>query len=745
MDRKDYKNLSNELRFLSDEQKMERIKNEKDEFLIFFISMNIENDGLKIQSMGYLISETLKIEVIKSINDDTKRIDSLNYLNEEFSKVEAIKTFTNDNLKVEALKKLKYDSDKIEIIETIKDDKIKISALNYLKSDSYKFNVMINLSTDEKKLEALQYLNDNNYKAKLIKTMKEDNIKLEALKQINNVFYKVEIIETLQSDEKKKEALKYFDDEKNKGYIIISIKNEDMRIELLQQLNDDDVKANIIVTISDIDKRINLAKNLKDNVKIRVIDSLNEDKEKLRIIESISDESLMEALICRLREDDSKLDALKYLNDDFSKARVLGTVRDDQKIIDGLAYLKDDYAKIIAMMKTDIEELIIDSLDKLKDDFSKLLVKRLIYGTNESISLTDRDVIKKYCLNKDVNYAQIGLDRNITIGVEIESEGEMSKYILKLEELATVPHENENRSWKAKKDDSLNKGVEVVSPILTDTKEDVEDIYMICSFLKKCRQNTSERCGGHIHIGADYLKSKEAYVNLFEIWGNVEKILYKISNEKNTIPRISIEEMAAPVSKTINEEIEKGTINIENEENLDEFIKDLQYIQENRYVGLNLLNINNGKNTIEFRIPNGTINPDTWIENIRLFGRIVQISEKLAEIEKQTECSEEDLKIFKLKEKLKEDIPEQDKFEVLLELLFLKEERQVYRERYNTNSKILEQLPDEENPFGQVEFGKVNFKKKHNVKEFRDIAVNARMETTKITERENINEDRTKS
>ena len=208
-------------------------------------------------------------------------------------------------------------------------------------------------------------------------------------------------------------------------------------------------------------------------------------------------------------------------------------------------------------------------------------------------------------------------------------------------------------------------------------------------------------------------------------------------NEQGQIPRTGINKFASPISARVNKFLENGTINIEDEENLDEFIKVLKGTQqENRYVGLNLLNINNGKNTIEFRIPNGTINPDTWIENIRLFGRIVQISEKLAEIEKQTECSEEDLKLLKLKEKLKEDIPEQDKLEVLLELLFSKEERQVYRERYNTNSKILEQLPDEENPFGQVEFGKVDFKKKHSVKEFRDIAVNERMGNTEEIEKE---------
>lgn len=95
---------------------------------------------------------------------------------------------------------------------------------------------------------------------------------------------------------------------------------------------------------------------------------------------------------------------------------------------------------------------------------------------------------------------------------------------------------------------------------------------------------------------------------------------------------------AASISKKVSEAIEKGTINLDSEEDLNEFIKGLQNIQENelgRSASLNLLNINNGKNTIEFRVANGTINPDIWIENVRLFGRIVQISEKLAQIEKE--------------------------------------------------------------------------------------------------------------
>ncbi len=78
-------------------------------------------------------------------------------------------------------------------------------------------------------------------------------------------------------------------------------------------------------------------------------------------------------------------------------------------------------------------------------------------------------------------------------------------------------------------------GVEAISPILTDCEEDIEDVYMMCGMLKD--QEISERCGAHIHVGSDYLTSKEAFANLYEIWGNTEKIMYLISNEAGTAPR----------------------------------------------------------------------------------------------------------------------------------------------------------------------------------------------------------------
>jgi len=145
----------------------------------------------------------------------------------------------------------------------------------------------------------------------------------------------------------------------------------------------------------------------------------------------------------------------------------------------------------------------------------------------------------------------------------------------------------------------------------------------------------------------------------------------------------------------------------------------------------NLLNINNGKNTIEFRVANGSINPDTWIENARLFGRIVQVSEKLAQIEKknQSELTEDDKKLLNLMQHLKEEKPEREKMETLLEMLFTEEERIVYRERYDENSILIEEEAKKGNArLDTLKFAEnVEFRKKrHSIDEFSDVSIQNR-------------------
>ena len=207
-------------------------------------------------------------------------------------------------------------------------------------------------------------------------------------------------------------------------------------------------------------------------------------------------------------------------------------------------------------------------------------------------------------------------------------------------------------------------------------------------------QNVSERCGGHIHIGANYLTMEESWRNLTEIWGNAEEILYTISNKAGEIPRSGVPRYASPISSNFENILNSGNIDLTNEEDLKRFVKNAQ---ESRYFGINFMNIGNSKNTIEFRLANGTIDADTWIQNINLFGGIVKSSEDLAKIQTkpEEERTEEEKNMLENFEQIKSSkISNQEKLEALLSIVIPEEHRDIYRERYEVNSQLIEQNPE---------------------------------------------------
>ena len=104
-----------------------------------------------------------------------------------------------------------------------------------------------------------------------------------------------------------------------------------------------------------------------------------------------------------------------------------------------------------------------------------------------------------------------------------------------------------------------------------------------------------------------------------------------------------------------------------------------------------------GKGTIEFRMPNGTVNVDTWIENINLFGGVVEIAQKLAVIQEKNDYkrSKEENEMLENFEKLKlEGIEEREKLEILLKLVIPEEQREIYERRYDKNSRLLNENPE---------------------------------------------------
>ena len=666
---------------------------------------------------------------------DEEKIERLEYENNYFYIKIIIGSLQSDELKMSMLEKI-HEEDRGKIVTTIKSDDIKLNYItNVDQSISCRYEIALSMKSDELKAATLELFEEYDRQS-IILSMKSDKMKIEAMKGYLRFYNYLEIIESLTSIEKKVENLPLlkFPEKMVKVLKNIKLNTDEERIKIAKLIKVDSLAIIFIKEIEDEEKRIVALEGIRDEQpKKDVIVTLSE-RNRIRCLPKIKSQFLQDRILITIKNEDVKTEYVHETDIEALKYKVILTFDSDEKKIKLLedVHFNDEEktAAIIASLSSD--SLKLKKLQEIKDEQNITLIK---------MSLSYREYQKENFLIQRPTYLEIGLDKKITIGIEIESEGYLSEHIKKIDKLLKRNENKETRGWDVKPDGSLYEGVEVTSPILTDNQEDIEDIYMVCTMLQKIENETNERCGGHIHIGSDYLKSKEAFINLFEIWGNAEEIICKISNEKNNIPRFTLQEVAKSISPKMNKAIEEGTINLENEEDLELFIKEIQDIQVNRFSSLNMLNINNGMNTIEFRISNGTLNPDTWIENSRLYGRIVQISQKIAEIEKNPESTKEEKRLVDLKEYLKEEIPEEEKMEILLDLLFEKEERELYRERYFSTIKMLEEVYEGYNPLKYTRFSKVDFKcKKHTLEEFRDLAVKERTSTISEAAKETIRE-----
>ena len=671
---------------------------------------------------------------LRSLSDEEK-IKRLEYETNYFYIRVLVESLQSDELKMSMLEKI-HEEDRGKIVSTITSDDIKLNYItNVDQSVSCKYEIVLSMKSDELKSASLDMFGEYDRQA-IILTMKSDEMKIESMKGYLRFYNYLEVIESLTSIEKKIENLPLlqFPEKMEKVLKNIRLNTDEERIKIAKLIKKDSLSIIFIKEIEDEEKRIAALEEIDDEQsKKDVIITLSE-RNRIRCLSKIKSQFLQDRILLTIRDEDVKTEYVHETDIESLKYKVILTFNSDEKKLKLLEDVhfkdEDNTATIIASLSND--NLKLKKLEEIKEEQNITLIK---------MSLSNREYQKENFLIQQPTYSEIGLDEEITIGMEIESEGYLSKYIEKIKKILKRDESKEARGWDIKPDASLEEGVEITSPILTDNQEDIEDIYMVCTMLQKIENETNERCGGHIHIGSNYLKSKEAFINLFEIWGNAEEIICKISNEKNNIPRFTLQEYAKPISPKINKAIEEGKINLENEEDLNSFIEEIQNVQVNRYSSLNMFNINNGMNTIEFRISNGTLNPDTWIENARLYGRIVQMSQKIAEIEKNPEPTKEEKRLVDLKEYLKSEIPEEEKMEILLDMLFEKEERELYRERYFSTIKMLEEAPEGYNPLEDARFSKVDFKrKKHTLEEFHDLAVKERISTISGAAKETIRE-----
>ena len=188
------------------------------------------------------------------------------------------------------------------------------------------------------------------------------------------------------------------------------------------------------------------------------------------------------------------------------------------------------------------------------------------------------------------------------------------------------------------------------------------------------------------------LKDKDAYINLMEMYLNCEEIMYAIANEKGTAHRGL--KADRPMSRIVEEFLKNEKTSSPETESMYDFKKKLKEVQQDdKFFGINFLHLKDSPesteyDTIEFRLANGTLSPDVWIQNINLFGGMMVAAQRLSDImNKEESLTQEETLALESFEKLKDaKTTDREKLEILLNLAIQNEEKkQIYEDRYDTN------------------------------------------------------------
>lgn len=272
-------------------------------------------------------------------------------------------------------------------------------------------------------------------------------------------------------------------------------------------------------------------------------------------------------------------------------------------------------------------------------------------------------------------------------------------------------------------------GAELVSPILRDTKEDWKNISEICEQIKKYPGNKGDKviadskCGLHIHFDAECIaKDPVKMKNFLRLYAESEEILYKMCNDKdNPIRKNAINKnfkgiqlinsiwrngMAAPTGKKILKQIENGKLKISYKKfGKLRMLASKYKLDERRYSGLNLTNIGNEKkNTIEFRMANGTLEPEIIKQNVFLYASLMNTAIKMTENPQEYKT--------KIDEFYRTDVNEEEKAINFLNLIMDNtEDKKIYMDRWQSvkDAKVFEK--NNKKGFAQHRFQREEFKK----------------------------------
>jgi len=274
---------------------------------------------------------------------------------------------------------------------------------------------------------------------------------------------------------------------------------------------------------------------------------------------------------------------------------------------------------------------------------------------------------------EEKDFEKLFLPEKETFGVELEFEGVWEEETFLWDYLIGGFRKE---GFQIRDDVTLNGGSEIVTPILRDTEESWRKLYRITRFAENIGGKVTENCGTHIHFGADVFEENPQYFRMFlKIWQEVEPLLYMVSNKEGEIVEKNRRDNIKPIAHKIQEMLLQT-------EGKEVSIKDMITMLDMREKGfsVNLRNIVLGdeeKYTVEFRLPNGTLDYQVIRENVDLYGRLLWLAKELV---RNPEYQKEAQESF-----FRTDVNETQKLKSLLELLFEEEEKKkIYLQRLHS-------------------------------------------------------------
>lgn len=174
-----------------------------------------------------------------------------------------------------------------------------------------------------------------------------------------------------------------------------------------------------------------------------------------------------------------------------------------------------------------------------------------------------------------------------------------------------------DKNWKLE-EEVTNYGLEATSDILTNKKKTWKTIKRVCKLISKYGVESS-LSGGHVHIGAHLLQRNDDCYTFVKLLTAYENLLYRFGygeylNAKSRLwyakpMSAQWEEALQMKNESFYGFVSQTALNREQSVNLKAFFNQYQSYQNN--------------NTIEFRFPNGTLNPIIWQNNINVFSKMM--------------------------------------------------------------------------------------------------------------------------